>query len=283
MSAMADIVTGFILDKMRSTFSSPVEYELILDSGKVLLNPLIGKVLRLEYLGEMRCLNCSDPRVFQQGYCFRCTQTLPQCDFCILSPDKCHFHLGTCRDESFAQSHCFIPHLVYLSYSSHVKVGITRKGNETTRWVDQGAVAAVPLLQMRNRRASGRVEARLKEWFSDRTSWQKMLKQQGPDLEALQNARKEAISKIEEMGKDLLQGEDEPEFKVLSDAEIQEIHYPVEKFPDKVKSYDLKKLGSVEDRLMGIKGQYLVFEGGVLNLRKYQGYRIKFGSDLNIS
>ena len=280
---MQEIAVGYIQDKMHSTLGSPVEYQLILDSIKLPLNGLIGQKLKIEYLGESKCLHCSDPRVFNQGYCFRCTQKLPQCDFCILSPDKCHFDQGTCRDEQFAQSHCFIPHLVYLSYSSHVKVGLTRKGNEKTRWIDQGAVAGLPILELRNRRAAGKIESMMKNWFSDRTSWQKMLKEEAPNISALLTARHEALAKLDSMGLESLHREAEGELKILSDEEPTQINFPVQVYPEKVRSVDLKKVGSIADRLVGIKGQYLIFENAVMNLRKYQGFQVKIGAEPKIS
>ena len=268
---------------MHSNLSETVEYHLVLDTGKLALNPLIGKKIQIEYLGKSQCLHCSDPRVFNQGYCFRCTQKLPQCDFCILSPDKCHFNEGTCRDEQFAQSHCFIPHLIYLSYSSHIKVGLTRKGNEKTRWIDQGALAGLPLLELENRRAAGKIEAMMKTWFSDRTSWQKMLKEERADLEALNTARSHALQQLDSLGSDRLQNLAEQGLKIITDQEPTRINYPVRLHPEKVKSIDLKKAGMVTDRLLGIKGQYLIFENVVMNLRKYQGFQVKIGAGPKIS
>ena len=144
------------------------DYDLILDGVNLELNSLIGQSLMMEFSGVSTCLHCGERKVFRQGYCFVCTQKLPQCDFCILSPEKCHFDEGTCRDESFAKKYCFIPHIVYLSLSSHVKVGITRKGNEGTRWVDQGAVAGLPIYVVKDRKTAGLLEVELKVFFQIR-------------------------------------------------------------------------------------------------------------------
>jgi hypothetical protein len=263
---MRELITGTIINKMGVELKEPVEYTLILDSGKFDLNPLIGSVLRLTYLGQQTCLHCGSKKVFKQGYCFRCTQALPQCDLCILSPERCHFSQGTCRDESFATSHCFVPHQVYLAWSSHVKVGLTRKGNAKTRWIDQGASSAVLLLEVKNRKAAGEVETHLKTVFSDRTHWQKMLKSTTYMANELEAAKTKALSGLNEYL---------PSVHIPSVSEVVSIHYPVQNYPEKVKAFNLLKSPVIEDRLEGIKGQYLIFSNGVLNIRKYQGHKIK--------
>ena len=256
---------GIISDKMKSkVMDGVVHYDLILDGVNLELNSLIGQSLIMEFSGVSTCLHCGERKVFKQGYCFVCTQKLPQCDFCILSPEKCHYDDGTCRDESFAKKHCFIPHIVYLSLSSHVKVGITRKGNEGTRWVDQGAVAGLPIYMVKDRKTAGLLEVELKSIFSDKTSWQKMLK-----------GRPEEQSSILEE-KRFLAYEATPDwYNQRFDAELTEISYPVDEYPIKVKSYNVDKTPKIEDRLIGIKGQYLILSKGVLNIRKYQGYQMQ--------
>lgn len=256
---------GIISDKMKSKIrNGNIEYGLILDGIALELNPLINQSLTLEFSGSSLCLNCGDRKVFKQGYCFVCTQKLPQCDLCILSPEKCHFDQGTCRDESFAKTHCFIPHLIYLSLTSHIKVGITRKGNETNRWVDQGAVAGLPVCEVKDRKTAGDVEVRLKSLFSDKTSWQKMLKG-NPEVssQVLKDKKKLALEFL-----------NDDSVKVL-DTDITLLNYPVELYPEKIKSYNIDKTSKIEDRLIGIKGQYLIFEKGVLNIRKIQGYKVE--------
>ncbi len=62
----------------------------------------------------------------------------------------------------------------------------------------------------------------------------------------------------------------------LEMADMIEINYPVNEYPDKIKSFNLDKEPLVEGILNGIKGQYLLLNNGVINLRKYQGYHITF-------
>ena len=62
----------------------------------------------------------------------------------------------------------------------------------------------------------------------------------------------------------------------LYDESVTEINFPVLQFPEKVKSFNLDKQPIVEGRLQGIKGQYLILDTGVINIRKYTGYRVQF-------
>ena len=68
------------------------------------------------------------------------------------------------------------PHVVYLANSSGLKVGITRLSNVPSRWVDQGAVAALPIIKVNNRFQSRMLEVTLAETMNDKTNWRKMLK-----------------------------------------------------------------------------------------------------------
>jgi hypothetical protein len=57
------------------------------------------------------------------------------------------------------------------------------------------------------------------------------------------------------------------------DDSVTDIQYPVLKYPQKVKSIDLEKQNILSGKLMGIKGQYLIFEdNSVVNIRKHEGY-----------
>ena len=58
-----------------------------------------------------------------------------------------------------------------------------------------------------------------------------------------------------------------------------EIHFPVTRFPEKVKSFNLDKAPLAEGELQGIKGQYLILDTGVINIRKYTGYNIEFSAE----
>ncbi|MCP4468415.1 MAG: DUF2797 domain-containing protein, partial [Halieaceae bacterium] len=60
----------------------------------------------------------------------------------------------------------------------------------------------------------------------------------------------------------------------LPDEPETRIQYPVIEYPVKVSSFNLDKAPVAEGTLMGIKGQYLIFDAGVINMRKYAGYHI---------
>ena len=148
------------LHKMFSKAGNPVSYTLELGGQLITLNDWLGQQVRLEYLQEIECIHCGrqTKKSFNQGFCYPCFASLAQCDLCILSPEKCHFHLGTCREPEWAQSHCMRPHVIYLSNTSGVKIGITRETQVPTRWIDQGALQALPILQVSQRYHAGLVE-----------------------------------------------------------------------------------------------------------------------------
>ena len=273
---MAISVSGH-LAKMHGQLDDQVQYILPVDDQRVPLNELIGKSISLEYLGDIHCIHCGrrSKKSFSQGYCYPCFTKLPQCDTCIMSPEKCHYHHGTCRDPAWGDSNCFTDHFVYLANSSGVKVGITRGTQVPTRWVDQGATQALPIFRVQSRYQAGLIEDCLREHIADRTHWQKMLK---GNAEAVNLAaiRDDLFVQAEE-GLVLL----EQEFGLqairrLYDETTLAINFPVLEFPDKVKSFNLDKQPLVEGRLQGIKGQYLILDTGVINIRKYTGYRVQF-------
>ncbi|WP_207061961.1 DUF2797 domain-containing protein [Motiliproteus sp. SC1-56] len=267
------------LRKMQVTLEGPVSYRLCLDDRTVPLNPLLNEPVRLEYLGEIHCLHCGrlSKKSFSQGYCYPCFKKLPQCDSCIVSPEKCHYHLGTCRDSAWGERHCLQDHIVYLANSSGLKVGITRASQVPTRWIDQGAVQALPILRVASRLQSGRVETLFKEHVADRTNWRAMLKGQVAPLD-LAAARDQLFETAREGLNALQEAFGLQAIQPLADAATVDIDYPVLQYPDKVTSFNLDKTPVVEGRLLGIKGQYLILDTGVINIRKFSAYRVAFST-----
>lgn len=267
------------LRKMEVELADPVRYRLRLDDQFVELNPLLGQPVRLEYLGQIHCLHCArlSKKSFGQGYCYPCFKQLPQCDRCIVSPETCHYHLGTCRDPSWGEAHCLQDHIIYLSNASGLKVGITRATQVPTRWIDQGAVQALPILRVASRYQSGLVETLFKSRVSDRTNWRVMLKGGNERLD-LSAARDRLLADVaDELGA-LQQRFGLQAIQPLAHAEPVTIDYPVRDYPKKVVSFNLDKDPLVEGRLQGIKGQYLILDTGVINLRKYAAYRVGFST-----
>ena len=150
----------------RATYSLPIGREAIE------MNSLIGKPIKLAFIGDIYCSNCGNrtSKSFSQGYCFPCARSLARCDMCIMKPETCHYHLGTCREPEWGLSNCFSPHIVYLANSSGPKVGITRASNMPGRWIDQGAISALPILKVNSRIDSGQIESALKPFIADKTN-----------------------------------------------------------------------------------------------------------------
>lgn len=264
------------LSKLKSELQSPVHYGLPLGDAVLPLNALLDQPLTLRYTGRIFCVHCGrkTSKSFDQGYCFPCFRSLAQCDTCIVKPELCHFEKGTCREPDWAQQFCFRPHIVYLANSSGLKVGITRDTQIPTRWIDQGAVQALPVFKVNNRFHSGLVEITLGKYVADKTQWQAMLKNQVSELDLLaerdrllNQCRLELDALQESLGADAIQP--------LSDAAPVQIVYPVLEYPTKVSSLNLDKTPEISGRLLGIKGQYLMFDTGVINIRKYSGYEVE--------
>lgn len=255
-----------------------VQYTLVLDEQRVPLNTLIGQQVRLEHLGQINCSNCGrkTKKSYSQGYCFPCMQKLPQCDLCIMSPERCHFDAGTCRDEAWGQAFCMQPHIVYLANSSGLKVGITRVNQMPTRWLDQGAAQAMPIMQVATRKLSGDVETVLKQYVADKTNWRKLLKGDA-ELVDLAHAADALLNQAEADLEALLGNLNHTHYQWLDTPAIS-MRYPVLEYPSKIVSHNLDKEPVLEGRLMGIKGQYLIFDTAVINIRKYSSYLVQFSS-----
>ena len=260
------MVTGNIL-KMEVKHQSPVDYHLPIGDEKIHLNTLIGHKIKFVFQNKIHCIACKKltKTSFNQGYCFNCMRTLAACDMCIMKPELCHFDKGTCREPEWAQSHCMQDHFIYLANSSGLKVGITRHTQVPTRWIDQGAIAALPIGRVKNRLQSGLVESEFKNHVDDTTNWQKMLKGVIEFID-LEEKRDELLNYWPEniMGEPLM------------NEKMTFIEYPVLEYPKKVTSLNLEKTPTVEGTLLGIKGQYLILDTGVINMRKYQGYEIQW-------
>ncbi|MNS80843.1 hypothetical protein D3C72_1145400 [compost metagenome] len=198
---------------------------------------------------------------------------LAQCDVCIMSPERCHFEAGTCREPEWGQKFCMTDHVVYLANSSGVKVGITRATQLPTRWLDQGASQALPIMRVSTRQQSGFVEDLLRSQVADKTNWRALLK---GDAAAVNLA--EVRDQLFDSCAEGLQGLQErfglQAIQTVTGVEPLEIRYPVEQYPAKIVSFNLDKNPIAEGTLMGVKGQYLIFDTGVINIRKYTAYQL---------
>ena len=264
------------LKKMRSNVSAArnIQYSSPVGDELLPLNDLIGKRLTLTHTGNIHCQNCGKKtkKSFSQGFCFPCMKKLAACDMCIMKPETCHHAEGTCREPEWGEANCMIPHYVYLSNTSGLKVGITRHTQIPTRWVDQGATQALPIFKVNTRLTSGLVETALAEFIADKTNWRALLKGENEPMDLKEKA-KDLIPQISERLEEvkLKFGEDAVE---LLDEAIVDLSYPVTEYPTKIKSHNFDKEPVVSGVLEGIKGQYLIFDTGVINVRKFTSYEV---------
>ena len=273
---MSELLAVGNIRKMKTQLNDgKVVYSLPIGESHIDMQALIGEQISLTYDSVINCVHCGrqSKKSFSQGYCYPCFSKLAQCDSCMMSPEKCHFHLNTCREPEWAQDNCFIDHYVYLANSSGLKVGITRGTQIPTRWMDQGAVQALPILRVSTRQLSGLCEVLFKEHAADKTNWRKMLKNE-VDVLDLAAERDRLLALVDNGLKALENVHGIQSITRLLDAEAVTIDYPVIEYPTKVSSHNLDKTPVVSGKLMGIKAQYLILDTGVINLRKFGGYNL---------
>ena len=267
------------LNKMKvEDAEDAVNYHLPLDEQRIHLNPLLGKQVRLHFTGTIICETCGSniKKTYADGHCYPCTMRLASCDLCIMKPETCHYEKGTCREPDWGLRNCFTHHYVYLANTGGVKVGITRHTNLPSRWLDQGATQAIPILKVSSRLQSGMFEMMLKKHVADKTNWREMLKGIPTEVD-LEERREELFEACAYQMDDLL-GQYGDDIEVLDEETQRAFHYPVLEYPTKVSSLNLDKKPTIEGRLMGIKGQYLIFDVGVINIRKYSAYEVEFSA-----
>tara|TARA_R110000850_G_scaffold203228_1_gene329575 strand:- start:191980 stop:192774 length:795 start_codon:yes stop_codon:yes gene_type:complete len=259
-----------VLTKMQTEFTSPIQYYLVFENDFLNLNQLLGKKIKIQFAGY-QCLSCGqDKKIFRQGFCYDCFYSIPAAGDWIMNPELSKAHLDIeDRDLDYEKRVQLQPHIVYLANSSNVKVGVTRKSQIPTRWIDQGAHEAIEIVEVPNRYLAGITEIALKQHVSDKTNWRKMLQNDVLDLNLVEirDSLKKYIP------------EEAQEYFIASNAETN-IDFPVLQYPTKLKTLNLEKTPHYEGVLKGIKGQYLLFEDNtVFNVRSSEGYVV----DLMIS
>jgi hypothetical protein len=277
---VAELLASGAVRKMKTELADPVQYAMVLGEQEIQLNPFLGRRLRLDYRGVINCIHCDRKtgKSFNQGYCFPCFKRLAQCDSCIVSPEKCHYAAGTCREPEWGETHCMIDHIVYLANTSGLKVGITRGSQVPTRWMDQGATQAQPIFRVDTRLHSGLVETLFKKHIADKTNWQAMLKGDAAQCD-LDRERQRLMTECAGEIDALRQQFGIQAITILEAHEPTLINYPVLEYPTRVKSFNLDKTPVAGGVLLGIKGQYLMFDAGVINMRKYGGYQLALTTD----
>lgn len=252
-----------VLKKMQTENGSPIQYYLIFENDFLNMNQLLGKKIGINFL-RYQCLNCSlQKKIYRQGFCYDCFFEIPQAADWIIRPELSKAHLGIEeRNLAYEESVQLKPHIVYLANSSSVKVGVTRKTQVPTRWIDQGAHEAIEIVEVPNRYLAGITEIALKDHVSDKTNWRTMLKNEVKDenLVEWRNKLKQYIPA------------EAVEYYLENNSETN-LEFPVLRYPEKPKSLNLEKNPFYEGILKGIKGQYLIFEDDtVFNIRSNEGY-----------
>jgi hypothetical protein len=256
-----------IIQKMQSTFSNPVIYhaDWLCENS---LNSLIGKSLSIKFLGNFFCQVCQkkSKKLFGEAFCYSCFVSSAQASPCILKPELCLAHIGVGRDLDWEEKNHNQPHVVYLAATDTVKVGVTRKTQIPTRWIDQGASSVIIFAETSNRYEAGIIEVALKEFYTDKTNYKKMLQN---EIDLNIDLVEEKWSTIDNLPSDLSQF-------VSENDEIVAFNYPVLNYPSSIQTFSLEKQNQFSGILQGIKGQYLIFDNNIVfNVRKHSGYEVQ--------
>ncbi|SFZ90859.1 Protein of unknown function [Flaviramulus basaltis] len=251
-----------VLTKMVTEFSQPIQYYLVFENDFINMNQLLDKNITIQFV-KYQCLNCKlDKPIYRQGFCKSCFFDIPQAADWIMRPELSTAHLDQeDRDLEYEKKVQLQPHIVYLANSSNVKVGVTRKSQVPTRWIDQGAHEAIEIVEVPNRYLAGITEVALKDYVSDKTNWRTMLKNEIVD-ENLVEWRERLKQYIPNEAKD---------YFIENNTETN-LDFPVNKYPEKPKSLNIIKEQQYKGKLVGIKGQYLIFDDQtVFNIRANEG------------
>ena len=252
------------ISKLSATLNNPILYKFYIGESSFDLNDLIGKTIKIDFSGEINCIECGAKinKTFMQGFCYPCFIKSPRTSECIFKPHLCRAHEGEARDMEWSEQYCLSEQFVYLSLTSNLKVGVTRHTQIPTRWIDQGAHHAIKFAKVPNRYLAGMIELEVSNHISDRTQWRKMLK---GDYEAIN-----LVNKKNELT-ELLPNKYHK--YLIKNNDITDLFYPQLEKLDTIKSINIDKTPNISGTLTGIKGQYLVIDNlYVLNVRKYTGY-----------
>lgn len=252
---------------MEVSLAQPIQYQLAMEEGKVSMNELLGQKIKFSYGGRINCVVCNrlTKKSFGEGMCYPCFMNAPENSECVIRPELCQGHLGIGRDPEWEQAKHVQPHYVYLALTSGLKVGVTRFANVPGRWIDQGAWKVIRFAELPYRKLAGDIEVFLKDFVTDKTNWQKMLKDERLELDLVEEKDRLLNELPEELGQYYSQND-----------EVLELVYPVLEYPSKVNSLNFDKEAVIEGKVNGMRGQYLMFEGGqVINLRKFSGYFVE--------
>lgn len=256
-----------VLSKMQTEFGNPIQYYLVFEDSFLNVNQILNKEIQIDFVGY-QCLNCGKKKkIYRQGFCYDCFYASPAVGDWIMKPELSTAHLGIAdRDLVYEEKVQLQPHIVYLALSSEVKVGVTRKTQVPTRWIDQGATQAISIVEVPNRYLAGITEVALKNHYTDKTNWRKMLQNDVVEVDLI----------AERLKVENLIPTEVKEYFYSEKNDLYQMHFPVLEYPTKITSLSLDKTPNFQGKLIGIKGQYLIFEDGtVFNVRSSEGYVVK--------
>jgi hypothetical protein len=256
-----------VLKKMQTELGDPIQYYMVFDESFINVNQLLDKNVEINLLGY-QCLNCGKKKkIFRQGFCYDCFYSSASVGDWIIRPELSKAHLGIAdRDLAYEEKAQLHPHIVYLALSSEVKVGVTRKTQMPTRWIDQGANEAIAIVEVPNRYLAGITEVALKSHYADKTNWRKMLTNSVEHVDLI----------AERLKLENLIPTEVKEYFFLQKNDLYQMKYPVIEYPKKVTSLSLDKTPQFKGKLKGIKGQYLIFDDGIVfNVRSSEGYVVR--------
>jgi hypothetical protein len=221
-----------VLSKMQTEFGDPIQYYLVFENSFLNMNQVLNKELEINFEGY-QCLNCGKKKkIYRQGFCYDCFYSSPAVGDWIMKPELSTAHLGIAdRDLAYEEQVQLQPHIVYLALSSEVKVGVTRKTQVPTRWIDQGASQAISIVEVPNRYLAGITEVALKSHYTDKTNWRKMV----------QNDLAHVDLVAEKLKLEKLIPAEVQEFYHLEKNDVYQMHFPVLNYPKKVNSLNLTK------------------------------------------
>lgn len=256
-----------VLSKMQTEFGKPIQYYLVFEDSFLNVNQILNKEIQIDFVGY-QCLNCGKKKkIYRQGFCYDCFYASPAVGDWIMKPELSTAHLGIAdRDLVYEEKVQLQPHIVYLALSSEVKVGVTRKTQMPTRWIDQGATQAISIVEVPNRYLAGITEVALKNHYTDKTNWRKMLQNDVVEVDLI----------AERLKVENLIPTEVKQYFYSEKNDLYQMHFPVIEYPTKITSLSLDKTPNFQGKLIGIKGQYLIFEDGtVFNVRSSEGYVVK--------
>jgi hypothetical protein len=247
--------------------TNPIKYYLELNNNFLFLNTLMNKKIFIYYIHN-RCIKCKKKNsIYKNGYCYTCFLNHPKNYIGIIKPERCTSHLNIENKNIFFEKQIELQnHIVYLSITSQIKIGVTREKTFYHRMIEQGASKAIQIAKTPNRYYAGSIEVHMKKYIPDKTNYKIMLTKNNEEIYDLINYKFYLKNKF---SKKLIN------FFLEHKNNIYHFFYPIIKYPITIKNINLYNENLLNKRLIGLKGNYLIFDNGVvLNIKNHIGYYV---------